>query len=218
MWNLTLSADSRTPSMYAWFLLGAAFLCASSRSARGQVFVLGSDRSIGEYSLSGDLLGPKFTTTVSGPGGLAVVGNDLFVSDNVHGNIHEYANGTEISTPLSTNAFGGGALASEGNTIFMAQNGYYSQYNNITDYDASSGDVINSSLIVGGIFPWCMAVEGNYLFVASDTFNPTTHPGFISEYNTDGTLVNASLITGLPPVYGLAVEGDDLFVPNFNSH
>jgi len=63
-----------------------------------------------------------------------------------------------------------------------------------------------------------MAVEGNDLFVASDTFNPTTHPGFISEYNTDGTLVNASLITGLPPVYGLAVEGDDLFVPNFNSH
>jgi hypothetical protein len=76
---------------------------------------------------------------------------------------------------------------------------------------ATSGAVVNKSLVQGLSQPWGLAVEGDDIFVAFPSL------GTVGEYSTSGAAINASLISGLAGPIGLAVEGNDLFVANYGS-
>jgi len=82
-------------------------------------------------------------------------------------------------------------------------------------YNATSGAVINASLVSGLGSIWGITVSGSNLYVADSSHN------LIAEYNaTSGAAYNGgngTLITGLYDPYGVAVSGSDLFVANFGT-
>src|SRR5271166_5294217 len=79
----------------------------------------------------------------------------------------------------------------------------------VSEYDASTGKVINANFITGLDGPYGLAVLGDTLFVANQG------SGTVGKYNaTTGAAINASFITGLNGPFGLAVLGNTLFVAN----
>jgi hypothetical protein len=79
--------------------------------------------------------------------------------------------------------------------------------NTIGEYDATTGAVINATLISGLKDPFGIVLLGSNLFVTNR--NNST----IGEYNaTTGAAVNVPLVTGLSLPFGLATDGTDLFV------
>ena len=79
----------------------------------------------------------------------------------------------------------------------------------VSEYNATTGEVINANMITGLSFPRALAVSGNKLFVAN------TVSGTVGEYNaTTGEVINANFITGLGGPAALALLGNTLFVAN----
>jgi hypothetical protein len=76
------------------------------------------------------------------------------------------------------------------------------------EYNATTGAVVNASLVSGLSQPWAIAVSGTNLFVTN------LGNGTIGEYTTSGGTVNPSLVSGLNWPYGIAVSGSNLFVVN----
>jgi DNA-binding beta-propeller fold protein YncE len=74
----------------------------------------------------------------------------------------------------------------------------------IGEYDATTGAVINASLISGFSNPVALAVSGPYLYVADNT------AGTIGEYSTSGSPISPSLIS-LAGVDGMTVSGPSLY-------
>ncbi len=87
------------------------------------------------------------------------------------------------------------------------QNIYVANYNGtIGEYNATTGAVVNQSLVSGSGGDIGIAISGSNLFV-------TNRNGTISEYNaTTGAVVNATLVSGLGSPWGIAVSGANLFV------
>jgi WD40 repeat protein len=79
----------------------------------------------------------------------------------------------------------------------------------ISEYNATTGEVINANFIAGLSSPYALALSGDYLFVANST-------GSVGLYDAKtGAAINPSYITGtnFSPT-GLALSGQDLFVAN----
>jgi hypothetical protein len=81
-------------------------------------------------------------------------------------------------------------------------------FGGVSEYNATTGEVINASFITGLIDPAGLAVKGNTLFVANSG-------GFVGKYDaTTGAAINPGFITGLSQPFGLALLGNTLFVAN----
>jgi glucose/arabinose dehydrogenase len=81
----------------------------------------------------------------------------------------------------------------------------------VSEYDATTGAVINASLITGLSNPGGLAVKGNTLFVAN------SDGGTVGKYDaTTGGAINPGFITGLETPSGIALRGNTLFVANFH--
>src|ERR1700728_2419875 len=95
--------------------------------------------------------------------------------------------------------------------IFVANQGN----NTVGEYNSTTGAAINSAFVSSGlVYPYCLAVSGNDLFVATDSDNTT-----VGEYNaTTGSVINASFITGLSESDSFAISGNALYVSNFGSN
>jgi hypothetical protein len=91
---------------------------------------------------------------------------------------------------------------------------YVSQYlsGTVGEYDATTGAVINASLVTGVSEPEGLVLSGNTLFVSSGEANG----GSVGTYNaTTGAPINPNFITsGVNGPAGLALSGNTLFVSN----
>jgi hypothetical protein len=92
-------------------------------------------------------------------------------------------------------AFSGAAKTARAQ-LYVSQPGILT----VSEYNASTGDVINARLISQLSAPNGLAVEGNILYVANED-------GTIGKYDaTTGEAINANFITGLQFTAGLAVK------------
>src|ERR1700758_3714909 len=83
----------------------------------------------------------------------------------------------------------------------------------VSEYDASTGKVINANFITGLDGPDGLAVLGNTLFVANQG------NGAVGKYDAKtGAAISPGFITGLNFPRGLAVSGNTIFVANAGGH
>ena len=176
-------------------------------TARTQIFVAGTSNNgrIDIYGLDGSTIASPLVSGMGSAIGIAVSGQDIFVS-TTGTNISEYTtSGTTVSSPLLTvgptsGLVNPGGLAVAGSDLFVADQGA----GMIAEYTTSGAKVSVPLVGVPGIQG--IAASGSNLFV-------TTFTG-VGEYTTSGAVVNASLISGLSVPEGIAVWGSDLFVVN----
>jgi hypothetical protein len=134
---------------------------------------------------------PHSFTGLVEPGGIAVSGSDLFVTNSNYGTIGEYttSGGTVNASfiPLSGHAYG---ITASGSDLFFSESG-------IQEY-TTSGAVVNASLIEDASLGPALTASGSDLFFV--TSNNT-----IGEYTTSGAVVNAELASGLNNPNGIVV-------------
>jgi hypothetical protein len=164
---------------------------------------------VGTYNATtGAPINPQFITSgVNDPGGLALLGNTLFVTNNgIWISTYDATTGFPINNPFIqglTNPYG---LLLSGNNLYVSQD--FGATNSVGEYNASNGAPINAQLIVtnpNGAYQ--VALSGNNLFVAG--YQQRT----VGEYDaTTGAVINANFITGLLFPLGVAVVGNTLYV------
>jgi hypothetical protein len=153
------------------------------------------DGAVGEYTSAGSVVNASLITGLTGPIGIAIDGDDLFVSSYALGTISEYTtSGTLINASLISGLNGPYYMAISGGNLYVTESG-----NGTVGEFTTSGATINPSLISGLQYPTGIAVFGNDLFVGSYDL------GTIGEYTTTGAVVNAALISGLDRPYGMVV-------------
>jgi hypothetical protein len=88
----------------------------------------------------------------------------------------------------------------------------------VSEYDATTGALINANFVTGFLQPGLLALKGNILFV------PDQDTGVLGTYNArTGAAINSSFITGLSP-FGIALwpniplSRNTLFVANIGSN
>ncbi len=146
---------------------------------------------------------PSLVAGLNNPEGIAVSGNDVFITNGFAGTIGEYTtSGATVNAALVTGLDSPAGIAISGGDLFVAN----TSTDSIGEYNAETGAPINAFLIDGLNGPTGIAVSGGDIFVT----NP--FEGTIGEYTTSGAVVNASLVTGLGYPQGIAVSGGDLFV------
>ena len=145
--------------------------------------------TIGEYNATtGAAINANLITVSNQAGGgnplcgLALSGNNLYVSNLVTVGEYNATTGAAINANLITGQFGGEVVS--GNEIY-AENGV-----TVGEYNATTGAAINANFITGLNNDWELALSGNSLYVAS--YNGISTVG---EYNaTTGAAINANLI------------------------
>jgi hypothetical protein len=115
-------------------------------------------------------------------------------------------------TPLQTPFIPGTQLGWPGD--IAVANGYVYVVNNggsVGKFTLSGAFV---ATVVSGLFdPWGIAVDGDYVYVASGTAGGVVGTGSVGKYTTSGQTINASLISGLGRSHGIAADGNGhLFV------
>jgi len=81
------------------------------------------------------------------------------------------------------------------------------------EYNATTGAVVNASLVTGLGNPYGIAISGSNLYVAN------YNNGTIAVYNANtGAVVNAALVTGLGGPDALAISGPNVYVANYDSN
>ena len=111
---------------------------------------------------------------------------DIFVSIGGSSTVSEYTTSGALVNPSVISGIRNGMVVS-GSDLFVVN----SNNGTIGEYNATTGAVVNASLISDPNEPYRIAASGSYLFVTNQG-NST-----IGEYTTSGATVNASLISGL---------------------
>ena len=107
---------------------------------------------------------------------------------------------------INANASAANGMTSSAQKIFVTNFGN----DTVGEYNATTGAVINASLLGSGYLPGGIAISGNNLFVANYGVDGDSTVG---EYNaTTGAVINASLVSGLSSIAGIAISGNNLFV------
>jgi hypothetical protein len=92
--------------------------------------------------------------------------------------------------------------------IYVSQTGSGANSGTVSEYNATTGAVINANLITGVGQAGAIFLSGNTLYVAN-----ASEFGTVGAYNaTTGAAINANLITGLDSTAGLLVSGNHLYV------
>ena len=112
--------------------------------------------------------------------------------------------GKPINSKFITGLNSAGAVLAVNGKVFIGNSS-----NQISEYNASTGALINASFISGLNFPLGMAVSGNNFYVANYEGDS------IGLYDaTTGLPINSSFITGLGYPVAIAISGNNLFVTN----
>jgi hypothetical protein len=161
--------------------------------------------TIGEYTTSGATVNASLVTGLDSPTSLVCVGGDLFVLNSGDGTVGEYStSGATINASLIPALSGTGpttetqalVMVASGSDLFVLQK-IAPDYNLITEMVseyATSGAVIDASLISGLTGAQSMAASGSDLFFTTEDY--TDQSFFIGEYDTTGALVNAAIASG----------------------
>jgi hypothetical protein len=196
-------------------LLAFLGLFATPGRAGAQIFVPNfGDGTVGKYSTSGEPLAPALISGLVSPRGVAVLGDDLFLTSSVMPNngagiVSKYNVSGESVDQTLIQLFGPSAIAASGTNLFVVNSNISSESDKVGKY-TTSGAVVDHDLIGGLSIPNTLAVSGNKLFVA-DIGN-----GEIGKYTTSGEPLNANLVPEASSVSGIAVFGNSLFVANFS--
>ena len=188
-------------TLYA-FLIVIVVLCAMPRNADAQLYVLLNNVSqignVSEYSPKGELINSNFITGLADPAGIAVSGNNLFVTDNVTDTVGKYdaTTGGAINAGFIMGLQSPFAIAVLGNNLFVT---YYTGQNHyaVGEYDATTGVAINANLITGLTQPLgsrCWTTNSSY-----DCNDQKWGDFFtVGKYGaTSGAAINAKFITNL---------------------
>jgi len=169
--------------------------------------------AIGVFDLNtGAVVNPALVTWSNGedvPNNFTFSGIQLYAVNDNFNNITAYStSGTLDYTAgiVGNLAFVPEAIVSSGPNLFET-NFIFGSTDTVGEYNATTGAVINSSLITLPNHSGGIALSG------SDLFIPNSGGTTISEYTTSGTLVNASLISGLTSLGGIAVSGANISIP-----
>jgi hypothetical protein len=189
----------------------------------------GSDSSnpcaVGEATTAGQIVNAALITGFSENPGIAISGNDLFitnwgtwdVNNSAYDNatIDEYTtSGTLVQAGFIRGITEPSAIAISGSDIFITETlGIEGTQSVLAEYTLG-GELVHSALISNLDNPVAMAIYGSDLYIStSPTIGDTTPT--IAEYTTSGATVNATLVTGaentLGP-WGLAADATDLFL------
>jgi len=146
-------------------------------------------------------------TSLAYPFGLAISGNNLFVSNNYSGDdwVGKYdLSGAPINDHfIHTPRVGAYGLAISGNHLFVATAGDGGP--SVEEYDVNTGALLNGSFISGLQYVYGITISGNTLYVAQD-FGRPDGTSVISTYDVNsGALLNPNFVTGLN-------GGDDFMV------
>jgi hypothetical protein len=107
-------------------------------------------------------------------------------------------------------AFNGNGIAVFGGDLFITRT--FNTFSEISEFNATTGALVNASFVTGLGTPMAMAMSGGDLFVADAGYYR------IGEYNaTTGAAVNASLISSLNYPVDVAVLGGGLFVADYGT-
>jgi hypothetical protein len=193
-------------------------------TAKAQLYVVNSiadptGSTIGKYTLGGATIDADL---VSVPGdehvlqGLAISGNTLFTSDAGAGTITAYNASTGavagdfttitgLSSPL--------AVAVSGSSIYVLSFSELDAFGVVSEY-ATSGALVNASLISGIEAPGGLTVAGGNIYVTNLGDESIAGSGSISKFTLAGATVNSNFVTGLDQPIGLTLSGGNIFVAN----
>jgi uncharacterized delta-60 repeat protein len=163
--------------------------------------------TIGEYTLGatpGTIASsiPRLVTGLADPGGIAVSGSNLFITDYANGVVGEYTtSGATVNAALVTGLVTPEAIAISGSNLFVTS---YSS-GTVGEYTLS-GTPVNPSLISGLAGPIGIGASGSDLFVDIGGVK-------VAQYTTSGTLVNPLLISGLNSSLYITVSGSSPVSP-----
>jgi len=194
-------------------------------SARAQIYVYSQDTHnggnaiVGAYNYNGSAINASLVTGLTfNPyifNNLAVSDTALYVyNPGAGGYYSEYSlSGATIKANL-TGAFGwsGGATVAGGDL-------YVANYigNTIGTYNATSGAVINASLISSGLnVPYSPVIAGGHIFVANAANNVAGN-GTVGEFNLDGSAVNTALISGLTQPFSISLANGYLYITSLGA-
>ena len=169
--------------------------------------------TVGEYdAAAGTAINDSLIVGLNVPEGLAASRGGVYVSSSNRVSEYSAATGAAINLSFISSRVPEG-LAIAGNNLYILYvsgtsviGGVHSA-SFVSEYNATTGAVINPTLVTGLVQPKGLAISGNSLYVGS-AFSKT-----VGEYNaTTGAPINASLISSLNPPQGLAILGSHLYV------
>jgi hypothetical protein len=157
----------------------------------------GGTGTIGEYTTSGAVVNPSLVptrgaTTYGEPYGLAISGNDLFVSKPYYCNTvgkYDATTGATVNAAFLTGLnIPYGLAVYDGHLLVGNLND-----GTVSEYDANTGALSNPTFIqMGANGPYGMTIHDGDLFATN------YGAGTIGEYDaTTGATINATLVTGL---------------------
>jgi hypothetical protein len=150
---------------------------------------------------------------LSGPYGLVISGNNLFVSNDAgSGFIGKYnlTTGAFIDHFIMTPGIRTYGLAISGTNLFVATGSDGGV--NIEEFDANSGVELDSSFVSGLQYVYGIAISGTTLYVAQD-FTRADGTSVISTYDIPTkTLLSANFIPGSSPGAPELNGGDDFML------
>jgi hypothetical protein len=168
--------------------------------------------TIGEYNAtSGAVINSSYIAASQGSYGVAV-GNGFVYVSNQYGMLTAYEQLAPSTTAWSLSGLGAGTTGDvvvSGTNVFLVHSpsGSDDSGSEISEYNALTGAVENSTLVTGLVDTYGLAISGNDLFVSS------YGGGTIGEYTTAGATIDASLVTGIPDgADGLAVADNTIYV------
>jgi hypothetical protein len=189
----------------------AVFWAGPTIGQAGEIFITANSHSlqtagvVAEYTTDGTLVNGSLVQGLSVPEGIAVSGNDLFVSSDGAGTIGEYdaTTGATINASLIRNINSAGDIIARNGDLFVAHG---SNTSIVSEY-TTSGTLVNASFITGLDEAGTMQLVGGDLYVAN------SFAGKIGEYDaTTGAPINASLIAGLPDPGEFVIAGGIMYV------
>ena len=102
--------------------------------------------TIGEYTTSGATVDAALVSDLDKPYGLALSGSDLFVANYNNGTIGEYTtSGAVVNATLISRLDSPAGIAVSGGNLFVVDSGT----GTVGEYDATTGAVVNATLISG---------------------------------------------------------------------
>lgn len=169
--------------------------------------------TVGEYdATTGAAINAGMAAGLNPPEGLAVALGNLYVSSSNRIGEYNATTGAAIN-PLFIGLRFPKDLAVSGNSLYVlyvtgtGTVGGLNVPSYVSEYDATTGALINATLVTGLVAPKGIAVSGGILYVGN-TFSKT-----VGEYNAaTGAPIHASLIRSLNPPQSLAISGDGLYV------
>jgi len=191
-----------------FIVLGAPALGLASDGSNIYVAI---DSSIREYSYAGaqGIQFPVYTGFSGGPAGIALSGDDIFVTQA--NGLGEYTTSGQTVNNSFTGFIGSpDALAISGDDLFVATalapdivgTGKIGEYN-------TSGTLVAGPVVSGLTNPISLAISGSDLFVLDTGLAGPN--GVINEYTLNGTFVT-QIASGLTQPLSMAVDGSDIFV------